>query len=109
MRKRSAILSRGISGRSALFNLFNAWIEAAHFGTDVQRVMTLRVMRIASGGPDAASEVQQMISEKMSAFGEAQMAIFAAVMTGKSPEAAAATAFAPYQRCVLANSRRLGS
>jgi hypothetical protein len=102
-------VSRGISGRPALFNVFNAWIEAAHFGTDVQRVMTLRVMRIASGGPDAATEVQQMISEKMSAFGEAQMAILAAVMTGKSPEAAAANAFAPYQRCVRANSRRLAS
>jgi hypothetical protein len=91
-----------------VFNGLNAWFEAARFGSDVQRVMTLRMMRIASGGPDAATEAQQMISEKMSAFGEAQMAIFTALMTGRSVEVAAARAFAPYQRCVHANSRRLG-
>jgi hypothetical protein len=92
-----------------LFNVFNAWLEAGRFGADVQRVMTLRMMRIASGGPDAATEAQQMISEKMFAFGEAQMAIFTTLITGKSLEAAAAKAFAPYQRCVRANSRRLGT
>ena len=92
----------------AVFNGLNAWLEAAHFGADVQRVMTLRMMRIASGGPDAATEAQQMISEKMSAFGEAQMAIFTTLMAGRSFEVAAARAFAPYQRCVRANSRRLG-
>ena len=91
-----------------MFNGLNAWFEAAHFGADVQRVITLRLMRIASGGPDAATEAQQMISEKMSAFGESQMAIFTALMAGKSLEVAVAKAFVPYQRCVRANSRRLG-
>lgn len=92
----------------AVFNILNAWFEAGRFSADVQRVMTLRMMRIASGGPDAATEAQQMISEKMSAFGEAQMAIFTALMAGRSLEVAAAKAFAPYQACVRANSRRLG-
>ena len=92
----------------AVFNGLNVWFEAALFGADVQRVMALRMMRIASGGPDATAEAQQMISEKMSAFGEAQMAIFTALMAGRSLEVAAARAFAPYQRCVRANSRRLG-
>ena len=91
-----------------MFSGLNAWFEAARFGSDVQRVMTLRMIRIASGGPDAATEAQQMISEKMSAFGEAQMAIFTALMAGRSLEVAAARAFAPYQACVRANSRRLG-
>jgi len=91
-----------------VFNGLNAWFEAARFGSDVQRVMTLRMMRIASGGPDAVTETQQMISEKMAAFGEAQIAIFTALTAGKSLEAAAAMAFAPYRRCVRANSRRLG-
>jgi len=93
----------------ALFDVLNAWIEAAHFGADVQRVMALRMMRIASGGPDAVTEAQQMVSEKVSAFGEAQIALFTALTTGKSLEAAAAKAYAPYRRCVRANSRRLGS
>lgn len=90
-----------------MFGILDSWIEAARFGADVQRVMTLRMMRIASGGPLAETEARQMISEKMSAFGEAQMAIFTALIAGKSLEAAAATAYAPYRRCVRANSRRL--
>lgn len=92
-----------------MFNIFNPWIEAARFADDVQRVMTLRIMRIASGGPEAATEAQQMISEKMSAFGESQLAIFTAITTGQSLEAAAAQAYGPYRRCVRANSRRLNA
>jgi hypothetical protein len=103
------VLIRRHYQESALFHFFNAWIDAAHFGADVQRVMALRIMRLASGGPDAATEAQQMISEKVSAFGEAQMAIFTTLMAGQSLEAAAARAYAPYRRCVRANSRRLGN
>jgi hypothetical protein len=91
-----------------VFNILNAWFEAVHFSGDVQRVMTLRMMRIASGGPDAATEAQQMISEKMSTLGEAHIALFTALMAGRSFEVAAARAFALYQRSVRANSRRLG-
>ena|SRR6187455_2107712 len=93
----------------AVVNVWNAWIETARFGADVQRVMTLRILRIASGGPDAANEMQEMVAEKVSAFGEAQMAVFACLMTGKSLEATAAKAYAPYRRCVSANHRRLNS
>jgi hypothetical protein len=93
----------------ALLNIFNAWVEAAQFGADVQRVMTLRMMRIASGGPDAITETHRMVSEKASAFGEAHVALFTALMSGKSLEAAAAKAYAPYRSRVSANSRRLAS
>ena len=50
---------------SALFNVMNAWIEAARFGADSQHVIALRLMRLASGGPLATSEAQQMVSEKL--------------------------------------------
>ena len=43
---------------AAVVNVWNAWIETSRFGADVQRVMTLRILRIASGGPDAASEMR---------------------------------------------------
>ena len=92
-----------------MFNVLNTWMEATRFGVDVQRVMALRIMRIASGGSDAATETQQMISEKMTAYADCQMAIFTALMAGKSLEVAAAKAYGPYRRCVRANSRRLGS
>jgi hypothetical protein len=92
-----------------MFKALDHWFEAARFGADVQQVMTLRIMRIASGGPDAATEAQQMISEKLAAFGESQAALLTALTTGSSFETAAAMAYAPLRRAVRANSRRLGS
>ena len=76
---------------------------------DVQRVMSLRIMRLASGGPLAATEAQQMISEKVSAFGEAHVAIVTALATGSGFYAATAEAYAPYRRYVRANCLRLES
>jgi len=96
--------------RSApLFKTLDQWFEAARFGADVQQVMTLRIMRIASGGPGAATEAQQMVSEKLAAFGESQVALMTALATGRSLDSAAELAYAPYRRAVRANSRRLGS
>lgn len=90
-----------------MFNIMNAWIEAMRFGADSQRVIALRLMRLASGGPLAATEAQQMVSEKIAAFGEAQGVLLTALLTGTSLEAAAAKAYVPYRRRVRANSRRL--
>jgi hypothetical protein len=50
-----------------------------------------------------------MVSEKVSAFIEAHVAVITAFSNGSSLEEAAARAYAPYRRCVQANSRRLGS
>jgi hypothetical protein len=91
------------------FGVLNTWLEAASFSMDVQRVMALRIMRLASGGPLAATEAQRMISEKVSAFGEAQVAIATALTTGSSLYAATAEAYGPYRRCVRANCLRLDS
>jgi hypothetical protein len=91
-----------------LFNIMNAWIEAARFGADSQHVIALRMMRLAKGGPQAATEAHTMVSEKIAAFGEAQGVMLTALLTGKSLEAAAAKAYLPYRRTVRANSRRLG-
>ena len=92
-----------------MFVIMNAWIEAAQFAADSQRVIALRMMRLSSGGPLAASEARQMVAEKVAAFGEAHGALMGALVTGSSLDAAAAKAYAPYRRAVRANSRRLGS
>ena len=92
-----------------MFDVMNVWIEAARFGTDMQRAMALRLMRLASGGPLAESEARRMVSEKVAAFSEAQGAIMTALMTGSSLDTAAARVYAPYRRRVRANSRRLGA
>ena len=94
---------------SDLFNVVSAWLEAARFSADVQRVMALRMMRLASGGPLAVTEAWRMVSEKVSVFGEAQVAIVTALATGNGLCAATVGAYAPYQRCVRVNCVRLGS
>jgi hypothetical protein len=90
-----------------MHNVMTAWFEAARFSADVQRVIALRMMRIAGGGPLAASETRRMITEKMFALAEAQVAVAASVMTGKAA-GAARKARAPFRRRVRANRRRLG-
>ena len=102
------------AAQNGWFGVLNTWLEAASFNMDVQRVMTLRIMRLASGGPLAATEAQQMISEKVAAFGEAQVAIVTAFATGRLATgsglyAATAEAYAPYRRRVRANCLRLDS
>ena len=92
-----------------MFNIMNAWFEAARFVADSHHVVTMRMMRLASGGPLAVTEVTQMISEKVAAFGEAHGAILATMVAGGSLDTAATKAYAPYRRAVRANSRRLGS
>lgn len=102
------VVVRCIMRRVILFNVMNTWIEAARFAGDVQRVMALRMMRLASGGPLAVTEAQRMVSEKVAAFGEAQGAMMTAMAFGHGLDAAA-KAYAPYRRRVRANSRRLGA
>lgn len=93
-----------------MFNdIMKTWFEAAQFHADSQSVIAMRLMRIASGGPQAATEAQRMVSEKVAAFGEAQGALMGALMTGSSLDAAAAKVYAPYRRAVRANRRRLGA
>ena len=50
--------------KSALFNVLDAWVEAARFYADVQYVMALRMMRLALGVSPAATEAWQ-VSEKV--------------------------------------------
>jgi hypothetical protein len=95
--------------KAPLLNVLHTWLEAVHFCADVQRVMALRMMRLASGGPLAAPEAWRMVSEKVSAFGEAQVAIASALATGSGLDAVAGVAYAPYRRRVRANCIRLDS
>ena len=87
----------------------HAWFDAMRFGADVQRVIALRMMRLAAGGPRAAKETQRMVADKMAATSEAQGAAFLALATGASPATAAKRARTRYRRAVRANKRRLGA
>ena len=86
---------------------FAPWMEALRFTADVQQVMGMRIAKFARGEAHGAREAQQMISEKLEAFGEAQFAAAAALAAGGSFETAMKRAFVPYRRRVRANRRRL--
>jgi hypothetical protein len=96
-------------GRLAVFIGLNLWIEAGRFGMDVQHVLALRMLRLASGGPLATREASRMVTEKIAAFGQAQTAALSALGAGFGPERAAAQIYGPYRRTVRANRRRLGA
>lgn len=85
----------------------SAWFDAMRFGADVQRVMTLRMMRIVAGGPRGSKEAYRMVAEKVAAAGEAQGAALLALATGASPATAAKRVGTRYRRAVRANKRRL--
>lgn len=90
-------------------DMMKTWFEAAQFAADSQRVIALRMMRLSSGGPLAATEARRMVAEKIAALGESHGALMGALMTGNSLDTAAVKAYAPYRRAVRANNRRLGS
>ncbi len=64
-----------------------------------QEVVSLRMAKLASGGPGAFQETHLMISEKVMAFGEAALS----VAIGRSPDSIVSA----YRDKVSANLRRL--
>ena len=85
----------------------NGWIECVRFACEVQGVISMRLARLAQGGPEAAMEAQQMIAEKIDAFVESDAAITKALTDGEGFMVAAERAYAPVRRRVWANSQRL--
>jgi hypothetical protein len=85
----------------------NAWLESVRFACEVQGVISMRLMFLAQGGPDAEVEARLMVSEKMAAFADAEMALANALFAGESIMVAAERAYAPVRNRVHANSDRL--
>ncbi|GLS42290.1 hypothetical protein [Methylobacterium brachythecii] len=68
-------------------------------GLEAQKVVELRLVRIAWGGVEGQAEMASMVTEKISASIEA----FGMLMTGGSPDAVVAR----YREHVAANTERL--
>jgi hypothetical protein len=90
-----------------LKNPWLAWLDAATFAAETQWVVALRMSRLAAGGAQAAGEANRMISEKLLAGAQAQLAAGMALATGRGMEGAARAAAHPFRRAVRANRRRL--
>jgi len=90
---------------------WNAWfalsVQAARMCWDAQAVMLLRSMRIAKGGAIAEAETQRMITEKVGALAEAQLAATTAMLKGSKETRVAKKTLAVYARRVHRNKRRL--
>ena len=83
------------------------WFAVLDLGFDAQRVIALRLAKIAAGGAGADIECRRMVSEKFAAAAAAQAAAAVALARGEGLDAAATLALAPVQTAVRANRRRL--
>jgi hypothetical protein len=90
-----------------MFDFWTDWIDAAALGFEAQSVMTMRLLKIAAGGPAADAECQLMWAEKFAAITAGQGAAATALANGQSLQAATALAMAPMRQRVRANHRRL--
>ncbi len=73
--------------------------DIAMSGLEAQRVIALRLARLAGGGPKAAREARLMISEKLVAHGKAAVAL-----AGGS---SAQSVVSRYRAIMRANAKRL--
>ena len=91
--------------------MINPWIslglKAWQVGLEAQSVIALRMMRLAAGGARAKSEASRMVTEKVTAAGEAQVAAAAAALRGSKKHVVAGKALNVYRKRVRSNRRRL--
>jgi hypothetical protein len=78
---------------------FDLTLNAAFLGMETQRVVGLRLMKLAAGGAAAQTEAQLMVTEKVAAFAEAATTLATGGSAGK--------VIRRYRHHVKANERRL--
>ena len=86
---------------------FSLTCEAARLGAEAQKVIELRLTRLAAGGPDAPFEAHRMVAEKQWAFVEAALVAGAILAADNAGHVAARKVVRGYRKHVRANSRRL--
>jgi hypothetical protein len=91
--------------------MWNPWLalsaQAAALGWESQRVIGLRLMRMAAGGARGQAEAQRMVTEKVAALAEAQAVVTASAFGGGSSHGAGKKVLDVYGKRVRANRRRL--
>ncbi|MGH6727167.1 MAG: hypothetical protein ACREB8_11570 [Pseudolabrys sp.] len=90
-----------------MLEAWNAWFESLRFACEVQDVISMRLARLAQGGPQAAAEADRMIAEKLDALADAEVALLNALVQGEGLMIAAERAYQPVRRRVHDNSLRL--
>jgi len=80
----------------------DAWL----LGIEASTVVSLRMLKLAAGGPAARTESRRMVSEKLAAAQSWQRLALTGGLGGSAPTAAGRT-LRHYRRKVKANRRRL--
>ena len=81
--------------------MYNPFFSSLMLAIEAQRVIELRLVRLAWGGSEGLAEAQSMVIEKVHAAGEAMTTL----MFGGSLE----TVIARYREHVAANTKRLSA
>ncbi|KQP29853.1 hypothetical protein ASF49_14305 [Methylobacterium sp. Leaf104] len=79
--------------------MYNPFLSTMMLALEAQKVVELRLVRLAWGGREGRDEMQSMVAEKI----EAAMEAAGTLMMGGSPE----TVIARYREHVAANTKRL--
>jgi hypothetical protein len=82
-------------------------LKAMQVGFDAQNVIFLRMMRLSAGGARGQSEARRMVSEKIAASVEAQVAAVSGIIAGREEAVVAGQVIRGLQKRVRANKRRL--
>ena len=90
-----------------MYAYWKLWVDVLNIGLDFQRVIAMRLAKIAKGGAAADAECRRMVSEKFLAAAAAPDAAAAALAGGKGIATAARLALTPMERAVRENRRRL--
>lgn len=86
----------------------NMAFQASMLAVESSQVITLRLAKMAMGGPDVQREAELMVSEKLAAMADCGALMMKAAMVGKH-DLGADKMMQLYRRKVRANRRRLGS
>ena len=81
--------------------MYNPFLSTMMLAFEAQKVVEMRLVRIAWGGNEAHDEMQSMVAEKIGAAIEAA----GTLMQGGSPE----SVIARYREHVAANTKRLSA
>jgi hypothetical protein len=79
--------------------MFKLWLNLSMLGFEAQQVIWLRSMKIAMGGKAGEREARRMVTEKITAAGDAGIML--------SGGASANSVVGSYRKKVQANKRRL--
>jgi len=82
-------------------------IDAGLFAAEVQGVIALRLIRLASGGSEASAEIRRMVTEKFTALSAGHAAATSAFLSGNNPVQIMSSALLPIKRRVRKNRHRL--